>query len=236
MQTEFLVSNPTSRRGFIKLTAAGVMEYMAMGGAVGLATMGTACNVFNDIVNWIPVADAALDNIVELLETAGVINPVAALPINALLGVVTASIAQLKADVAAYQAVTPPPVGALAKIVLGLQIVTTNFQAFLAALNISDDKLLQLVVGFAQIVLGTIAGFENTIAQQNPTAAPTPAPAPAPALHVTREYQVARQAVTVMPQHRTRRKFKKDWNHLAEQYGHSELKMHISLAEALIPD
>ena len=49
------------------------------------------------------------------------------------------------------------------------------------------------------------------------------------------EYRVSGTAVTVMPQHRTRRKFKKDWNHLVESYSHNEIKMHISLAEALIP-
>ena len=129
--------------------------------------------MFDDILNWIPVADASVNSIVMLLENAGVINPVAGAPINLALGLVTAWIAQLKADVAAYQAITPPPAGALAKIKATLQIVATNFQAFLAALNITDNKLLQLVVGLAQIVLGTIAGFEGTLNQQ-----PNPAPAP----------------------------------------------------------
>ena len=215
------------RRGFIKFAAAGA-GYVAMGGAGGLALAGAGgCNVFDDILNWIPVADASIEAIVQLLENAGVLSPVAGAPINAALGLVDASVAQLKADVAAYKAITPPPAGALAKIQAGLQIVATNFQAFLAALKISDSKLLQLVVGLAQIILSTIAGFEGTLSQQPGAAAPITT------ARINRTYRVAGETVSVLVEHRSRRKFKKDWNSLAEKYGHSEIKMHVSLLEYL---
>lgn len=206
------MTNPT-RREFVKISGGA----LAMVGAGGLGLMTSGCNVFTDIENWVPVGIATFNSLVTLLENAGVINPVAGAPITAAIGLVQAGFAQIVADVKAYQAIQPPPAGALAKIQAALQVVDSNFQAFLASINVSDNKLLQLVVGLAGIILSAIGGFINQLSGTSPV--------------IGREYTVARQKISVTPKLYTVRAFKKAWNVAVSSGGHPEMEQHVSFWE-----
>src|ERR1019366_9170300 len=58
-----------------------------------------------------------------------------------------------------YNSITPPPVGALAKVDAALGIVVTDFNNFLASINIQNSSVATVVIGLAEVVLTTISGF-----------------------------------------------------------------------------
>lgn len=203
-----------SRRNFVATIGKGALLLPLASTPI----LMSGCNVFTDIENWVPVGISTFSSIVTLLEGAGVINPVAGAPISAIINTINAGFSQIIADVKAYQSITPPPVGALAKLQTILQIVETNMQAFLASINISDNKLLLLVTGLAQIILSTIAGFINSL--------------PASAGFVMQKsVRVSGQLITVTPKLRSIRGYKKDWNKVCTANGHPEMQQHLSFLE-----
>lgn len=204
-----------SRRSFSK-TVGAFLLFVATASAATL----TGCNWLTDIENWAPVGLAAFNGIVKLLESAGIISAVAGNPIIAMIGVISAAFSQLEADIAAYKAIQPPPAGAAAKIQATLGIIVTNFQTMLASLDIQNGTLSALVIGLAQIIMSTIAGFQ----QQVPQVAPT--------VKIT-EIRLRNQVAAVAPHPRSIRQFKKDWNAVAHAGGHKEIAIHESLFERL---
>jgi hypothetical protein len=162
-------------------------------------------------MNWIPVGLQAFNAIISLLEGAGALALTAGSPITALVAVISASFAQLKSDIIAYQAINPPPASALAKIEATLGIIVTNFQSFLASLNVNDSKLAALVVGLAQIILSTIAGFQSQL---------TPG-----VTVVGSSARLGAGVFKITPEKRSIRSFKHDWNALVVANGHSEISL-----------
>jgi hypothetical protein len=203
------------RREFVGHLGKGAAA-IALGGTLELG--GCAAlpkNVFTDILNWIPVAEDAVQGIIAVLESAGLINPAAA----AIEVTINAAFKQLEADVKAYQAITPPPVGALAEIEAALGILVTNFQAFLAAIQVPNSPLLTAVVELVQIIMETIAGFENKL------------PATVKTAIASRTFRIGFHVYSFAPKHRTIRAFKKDWNRAAAAGGHSEIEIPLSFWE-----
>lgn len=185
--------NPTlvnpNRRRFMKLSAAGA--------ALAFLPFMGGCNAIQDIENWVPIGEGAIDSIMAILEA----NNIAISPVIQLAeAAVNAAITDLLSACRAYLATTPPPVGTLQKIQTMLSDVTSSFSNFFAQLNLPQgSSLFSLVTGLVKIVLDTISGFAAQIA--------SPA-----ALRIVGSIRASGVSIPITPRRRTRRKFKKDWN------------------------
>lgn len=129
--------------------------FALLAGASGSLVALTGCNVFSNILNWIPVGLSAIDSIVALL---GPLVPPGA---TAILTIVKAAFADLSAAVSEYNADTNPAdkSSLLAKIKTILKDIADNFQSFLNALNLGNNPLVAIVIGLANIILSAIMGF-----------------------------------------------------------------------------
>jgi hypothetical protein len=215
-----MLNAQTGRRKFLKqgfFAALGARMLLA-GATGGAALFMMGCNVFEDIENWVPVGLAAFQSVVSLLASAGVINPVADAGINLLISAITNAFNQIVADVKAYQAITPAPAGALQKIQATLSIIVQNLQAFLNSINVTDSKLLDTIVGLAQIILSTIAAFENDLVAKG---------AQPGTMSPTRRTHLSHNARTIqiVPQARTVNQFISDFNSTAAAHGHPEVHL-----------
>jgi hypothetical protein len=199
-----------TRRELFKVSGSSVGLYFMASSFTLLSGGCTFGSVFSQIQAWVPVGLNAFNGVLTILEGAGVINPIAGSAVALLIQTIQAAFAQLAADVQAYQSITPPPAGALAKIEATLGIIVTHFQAFLSSINISDNKIVTLVVGLVQIILSTIAGFQS----QLPTAAAA----------ASRTLQVSGQTIAIVPVKRSVKQFKKDFN--AACGSHTEAFIH----------
>lgn len=163
------------------------------------------CSVWTDIINWVPVGEASLNSILSILSSNGV---VVAPAVQTIVSTIEAGFTALVAAVKEYQSATPPPVGALDKIHTAFNAILDNFSTFLKALNVSGG-LLGLITGLAQVVYSTIDAFLGEI--------PTAAAAITTHAAAQRAYSVGTAPpVVVVPVHRTRRAFKKDFNSMLD--------------------
>lgn len=172
----------------------------------------TGCNVFDDIENWIPVGEAAFEGIITLLKGAGLVDPI----ITGLVGTILTSFNDLLAAVKAYEAINPPPVGALAKIQAIFSLIISNFENLLG--QISSNPIVSTVIGLAQIILSTIAGFVNKLPANS-------------SVTLSNTFKVSNQTVSYIPQYRTIGAFKKAYNKVALAEGHPEIELKLTLAE-----
>ena len=174
--------------------------HLARGAAV-VALAGTTleldgCNVFTDIETWIPVGIDAVNGILAVLSSNGVVL----LPqVTVIVGLIQAGFTALKGAIVEYQSTTPPPVGALQKIETIFQDIVNNFGAFLQGINLPAGSLFTLIASLVQVILSTIAGFVNKL--------PTGTTTVATSLRIS-----ATQTVPVLPHARSKRQFKKDYN------------------------
>jgi hypothetical protein len=186
-----------NRRYFLQrapLTAIGLR--IALGaGTIGIALTQEGCNLFDDILNFVPVGEAAVNSVLSILSANGVVLPMG---LQEIIKLVEAGFTALTAAVKEYQSTTPPPVGALAKIQAAFKDVVDNFSTFLASLNVSGG-LLSIVAGIAQIIFSTIAAFVNRL----------PAPV-GRTMTVSASYRVASATVIIIPKHRSVGQFKHD--------------------------
>src|ERR1035437_9133292 len=166
-----------TRRMFTKGAGTGLLV-LATGGPALFTEGCTAASVFTDIVNWAPVGKAAVQGIITLLQGAGIVSP----GIGLLIPVILTGFDDLLADVKIYQSLNPPPAGALAKIVEIFHLIVTNFQSMLAQLQINGGPIVSVVIGLAQVILSTIAGFLQKL--------------PAAAKFLTGEFKVGNRVVT----------------------------------------
>jgi hypothetical protein len=144
-----------NRRTFTARIASFVL-FLAAGGS---SLLISGCNVFADILNWVPVGEAALNSILAVLTGNGIVISPA---VQSIVALIEAGFTALTAAVKEYQSTTPPPVGALAKVETAFKDIVDNFSTFLAALNVSGS-LLGIITGLAQVVLSTIAAFVNRL-------------------------------------------------------------------------
>jgi hypothetical protein len=128
-------------------------------GSIGIALLSVGCGVFNAILAWVPVGEAAVNSILSILTANGIVI----IPgLQVYVSLIEAGFAALTGAIKEYQSTTPPPVGALAKIETAFKDVTDNFKTFLASLNVSGG-LLSIIVGIAQVIFSTIAAFLNQL-------------------------------------------------------------------------
>ena len=148
-----------SRRNFAKTLFTFFTAFAAFGSALFMS----GCNLYNDILNWVPVGEAALNSILTVLTSNGVLISPA---IQSVVALVEAGFAALTAAIKEYQSTTPPPVGAVAKIQTAFNDIVDNFSTFLKSLSISGG-LIGIVVGLANVVfssgeyIGRWVGFPN---------------------------------------------------------------------------
>lgn len=182
-----------NRREFVGSIGKGA-AIIALGGAT---IEMSGCNVFNDIENWIPVGEAAVNSILSTLAANNIgISPTAA----AVVKDVFASFDALKAAIAEYKSTTPPPAGALAKVQTAFKDITDQLGTFLQNVQLPGGNIVTLVVGLANVVFSTIAAFANQLPTNGATiAAPT-------------RYRVSGLEYGVVPKSRSRRAFKHDFN------------------------
>jgi hypothetical protein len=190
-----------NRRTFMQrapLTAIGLR--LAFGAStIGIALSEAGCNVFTDILNWVPVGEAAVNSVLAVLTGNGVLISPA---MQAIVTLVEAAFADLAAAVKEYQSTTPAPVGALAKIEAAFKSVVDNFGAFLKTVN-APTGVVAIIVGLAQVVFSTIAAFMN----QLPAASSLRR-----TVVIGTTVQVGSQTAPVVPKLRSRRAFKHDFN------------------------
>src|ERR1700686_5056500 len=149
------------RRGFLaRLSRVASALYLL--GAASFSLLATGCAVWDDIKAWIPIALEAVGAIVALIPGLSMLSPI--------ITVITAGLSQILTDIQQYQNVAGPTL--LSKIQAGLSDVVANLQNFLQSINVNDPALAAIITGLAQIILSTIAAF-----QQRLTAAGAPAPA-----------------------------------------------------------
>jgi hypothetical protein len=194
-----------NRREAIKrgtLTVVGTrLAYLAAVSGAALETGG--CNIFNDILNWVPVGKASVNSILAVLTSNGIaVSPAA----SAAVALIEAGFTALTAAVKEYQATSPAPVGAVAKVQLALKAVVDNFQTFLASLNV-PGSIFSVISGLAQIVLSTIVAFQNEL-----PATPTSTAAVSRTAVVGDTAHVGPNLITITPKKRTIRAYKKEWN------------------------
>jgi len=193
--------NLITRREAIKrtaLTAVGIR--LAQGAAlIGVVELEAGCNVFNDILNWVPVGEEAVNSILAVLTSNGVLI---AAPLQAIVTLIETAFTDLTAAVKEYQSTTPAPVGALAKIETAFKAVVDNFSSFLNQLGVSGG-LLGIITGLAQIVFSTITAFMNQLPASSSLKR---------TLVIGTTLRVAGASTPIVPKYRTRRAFKKDWN------------------------
>jgi hypothetical protein len=196
--------------------------------SISLSSMAVSCgNVISDILNWTPVGLAAFNQIVTLLESEGVINVLGGGAVISLIAIIQKAFNDLKAAVLAYQAITPPPVGALAKIDAALGLIIADLQTFMGDLNIPDPSLVTVVVGMASIIMSTIAGFVLQLP------ASTQAQLPTIKDRLARNTKVGNTLVSYVPLKRSNRYFIKEWNTLCSDGGHKEAQLPLSLFQHL---
>ena len=204
------VAMEMTRRGFVVRTSSGIAAIAASGALTGCS----AGNVFTDIENWIPVGVSAIQGIVSLLNGSGLITP----PMQVLVTAILTGFDDLLADVKTYEALNPPPTGALAKIEEVFSLIVGNIQMLLAQVG-GNSPVIATVIGLAQVILSTIAGFLGDL------------PVTTKSLRLSGTFQVGSQNVTYKTEHRTIRKFKRDYNAVANAGGHPEIDLHLSLLE-----
>ena len=184
-----------NRRTFTARIAS-LFIFLAAG---GMSLFVAGCSVFSDVLNWIPVGEAALNSILSVLTVNGVVISPA---IQSLVSLIEAGFAALTAAVKEYQSTTPAPVGALSKVETAFKDIVDNFSTFLSSLSVSGS-LLGIITGLAQIVLSTIAAFVNRL----------PASTAMKSVSVRlSSVKVAGTAITVIPKARTASSFKHDYD------------------------
>lgn len=192
-----------NRREFGRIAGIGVLAATVGGSTIAL----DGCNVWTEIEQWLPTGIAAFESVVVLVA------PLAAPGIDAIAEAVKAAFAVLSAAVDQYRnAPADQKATFLQKVTLAFELVSSNLQQFLSAINVaSTNPIIAIVLGLVKIILSTIMGFVNRIAPSSSTA--------------SRSMKMGGQSITVTPVLRSRAKFKADFNSELVAAGHPELQV-----------
>lgn len=196
-----------SRRNFGKLWTSAALLMTA-----GVSPFLTGCGIFSDILAWTNVAGVAIDGIVTAL---GPFMPPGG---GQVILLIKAFLTDLAGTVTEYENDTNPADKAtlLAKIRTILSDIATNFQSFLAGINLGNNPIVAVVLGLAQVVLAAIAGFLGEL--------PTPTPPIVQLKIVT--VTVSGKALAVTPKYYKHvQAFISDYNSVCVANGHTELEI-----------
>jgi len=175
--------------------------------AAGISPFATGCGIFSDILAWTNIAGIAIDGIVNVL---GPFMPPGG---GQIIQLIKAFLTDLAGTVTEYENDTNPADKAtlLAKIRTLLGDIATNFQSFLAQINLGANPIVNVVIGLAQVILAAIAGFLGQL--------PTPATIPL-------RFSVSGKPLVVAPVYYKRvSDFKAAYNAVCIADGHTELEL-----------
>lgn len=143
-----------SRRAFSKLlTAAGAV--VAAGNFIG----STACNIYNDIMKYVPIALTAFSTIVSMIAPgegtliAGLVTMVK----NALVDIQTAVTNYENAPASQKQTLS-------GKIATAITAAEQELQQFWNDLKLPDGNLATLIEGVLNIIISTLMAFLPSLA------------------------------------------------------------------------
>jgi hypothetical protein len=166
-------------------------------------------SVFSKIKDWIKLGIGSFQSIVDLLAASGVIPMGAGTVIDMAITLVKAAFTDLTNAVTQYENAPADQKSTFAgKLSTMLAVLESTIGTFWADLKIPDTNLSKLIEGLVNIVISTIAGFSTQL----------PAPAPAAAAKLS----AARAVHAVAPVKRSISQFKRDFNALLAQSGHSK--------------
>ena len=188
------------------------MSGMLLFAAGAFSITMTGCNVFDDILSWIPVGIAAIDGVVTVL------GPLVGPGPAAIIALIKGAFADLVAAVTQYRNDANPADKAtlVAKIRTLLSDIVTNFQSFLNALNLGANPIVTIVIGLANVILSTIAGFMNQL----------PQPAGTKSMTLASSVHVGAQTMRVVPKHyKNVGDFKHEYNAVCSAGGHPEISL-----------
>ena len=206
-----------SRRSFMQRTG-GALIALRMLPALGIAAATEGCAFMSDLEIWAPIGLASINSILALLYPGGNI------PASILIDALKAALADIPADIAAYNAA--PNATTLARIDTTLSLIISNFQQFLSMESV-NNPLIALVTGLANIFLAALSGFIMKY---------FPAPAALPKTKKAIAFQVRVGGVMPLsytPTVMTSLQYKEKWNALAGAEGHPEAEQHIGWREHL---
>jgi hypothetical protein len=198
--------NGMGRREFGKLSGWAIFLM-----AIGASVFETGCGIMDTILAWVPVGLNAFSGILTVLSGAGiVIGPGPA----AIITLIKAGFSDVTLAIQQYEAIKPPPAGALAKIDAVLNLLVQNFQNFLTSINIQNSAVATLVIGLAEVILTTISGFVAAL--------PASTPMPLTKVGLARQVRIGGHTLNTTPvKNPSIHQFKKDWNKAAGT--HSEI-------------
>jgi len=221
-----------SRRMFNGHLVKGALAFpvLRVAGVGAGALLMEGCDPVQELLNFAPIAEDAINSIQTLLTANGFVFSA---PILLALAVAKAALVDLKGAAVEYLAVTPPPQGALQKVEAAVKAVVDNFGDFLSSLGLPGGNLLSTIAGIIQFVLSTIAGFmtkEPQLAQV--------AKARLTAVY-SRSANGSTTVLPIVPHKRSHASFKSGYNEILESGAKAGLNcpatvyMHISIAEHL---
>jgi len=200
----------------------GFLTGTALLASTGSATiLLNACNpssVFAEIEAWAcPPAGGTtspLQNAINGIVT--ILGPFLPPGATVLIAAITASVTAACGATQEYLNTTPPPVGIIAKIQTALTDIADNLQAFLNAFNIPGNPIIAVVIGLAQVILSTIAGFLGKL----PVAAGA-----AKTMVIRASVRFSGVSAPVTPKVRTVKSFKSDYNAVCEAHGQTAIEL-----------
>jgi hypothetical protein len=186
-----------TRRSFMKTMAMVTGTVIAAGSLMG----NTACNVFNAIMKYVPVALTAFTTIITM------INPAEGSAIAVLASMVKAALADIQTAVMNYEnAPSGDKTTLLGKISTAIAAAEQELQVFWSDLKLPGGGLATLVEGIINIILSTLTSFLPQL--------PPPGPLPTKALL---------RRVNYSPKKRSVEQFKHDLNAEFVKAGHAQI-------------
>lgn len=200
------------RRIFLRTGTLGLLA-LRMALITGGGMLMAGCTVEDEILSWIQIGIPAVKQILGLLVSVGVI---ACLTCSALA---TALIAALNAVSSAIDTWKKDPHNNTtdnirAALQAALAAATTFFESFV--LPAGDQQVASLIEALVGLVLNTLAGFIGKIAPSTKTVAVVP---------IRTELKLNGRMVPITPKFLKSGEFKSQWNALAVQYNHPEVKL-----------
>ena len=197
------------RRVFLK--SSGMLAFVL---SLGSSALLTGCGFWSSVATWGSIGLAGFNSIVTLLGTYNVPFPAG------LVTQIRAGFQQLISDATQIENENPAPVGEADIVLNDLQIILTNFQAFLATLNIPDGPLISLVAAAASLIIGAILGYIN----QEPTATAK--------VKLSGPVMLGKRHLAITPTYYAHTgTFKRAWNKIWATGGHPEGEMGLTIGE-----
>lgn len=174
---------------------------------LGTILLSTACSVYNDIMNYVPLGLQVFNSVIQILQSRNILPQILPVYLTKVVSAVTNAFNDIKQAVSNYlvaSAANQPSL--LGKITAALQVAEEDVQEFWSNLNIPDASVSSLVEGLLGLVVSTLMGFATQL--------------PTPVVAVAKKTLAKR--ITVAAKHRSPSEFKKEANALYVQYGFNQ--------------